>query len=469
MKRSGTDTIAAIATPLGEGGISVIRISGILAIPIADKVFKGKSLIAEVGTHTAHFGRIINKDGKVIDDVVATVFLAPNSYTGENSVEISCHGGILVTQRILELILNGGARHAEPGEFTKRAFLNGKLDLSQAEAVADLIHARSDSAHRASVQQLEGMLSDRIRQIRTKLIDSIGLLELELDFSEEGLEFIDKVKFQNSVEEAVEEINRLVESFKSGRVFREGVKVVIAGPPNAGKSSLLNALLKSNRSIVTDVPGTTRDTIEESVVIGDISFRLVDTAGLRVTNDVVELEGVKRTENEARTSDIILIVLDGSTSASSPDLPSIVKFLKSLASASNRRIFVLNKSDLPNKPTSEILNAFTTSRDPKPLRVSALMGSGLKDLEEVLVEMVFGGKERSGETSATVTNLRHFDALNRAKESLTLSLDSLEHRQSNEFVAVDLRNALDCLGEVTGEVTSEEILNNIFSKFCIGK
>ena len=469
MKRSVTDTITAIATPIGEGGISVIRISGSLAIPIADRVFKGKSAIADVTTHTAHFGRVINTEGRIVDEVVATVFLAPNSYTGENSVELSCHGGILVTQRILELLLTGGARHAEPGEFTKRAFLNGKLDLSQAEAVADLIHARSDSAHRVSVQQLEGKLSDRIRQLRANLIDSIGLLELELDFSEEGLEFIDKAKFQNSVEKIVEEINQLIESFRAGRVFREGIKVVIAGPPNAGKSSILNALLKSNRSIVTDVPGTTRDTIEESVVIGGVSFRLVDTAGLRVTNDVVELEGVKRTENEARTGDIVMIVLDASTSPGNLDLSKIAGFLTSVVPQSDRQIFVLNKYDLPSRPTSEILRALSSNEISRLVRVSALTGSGLKELEEALVETAFAGKERGGETSATVTNLRHFEALNRAKESLKLSLDSLEHRQSNEFVTIDLRNALDCLGEVTGEVTSEEILNNIFSKFCVGK
>jgi tRNA modification GTPase len=469
MKLSGIDTIAAIATPLGEGGISVIRISGNQAINIAEKVFKGKTRLMAAQTHTAHFGRVLDAQGNVIDEVVVTLFLAPNSYTGENTAEISCHGGVFVTKRILELILKERARHADPGEFTKRAFLNGKLDLSQAEAVADLIHARSDVAHRTSVRQLEGLLSDRIRRLRSSLIDSIGLLELELDFAEEGLEFVDKKRFRQSVGETIEEIDRLLGSFGAGRIYREGVKVVIAGPPNAGKSSLLNALLESNRAIVTDIPGTTRDTIEETVSIEGISFKLVDTAGLRETHDIVEREGVRRTEEEARTSDIVLLVIDASKSAGNTDQARLEEFVGGVASKAEKQIFVLNKSDLPQKPLSQVLGSLPKGQDAKHVEVSARTGSGLDRLQKVLVETAFSGKQRGNEATATVTNLRHFEALRRAKESLALSLDSLDHRQSNEFVSLDLRNALDCLGEVTGEVTSEEILNNIFSKFCIGK
>ena len=469
MRTSEIDTIAAIATPVGEGGISVIRMSGAEAISYAERVFEGRVKLTTAASHTAHFGRILDGVGNIIDEVVITVFLEPNSYTGENTAEISCHGGILVTKRILELVLKEGARHAKPGEFTKRAFLNGRLDLSQAEAVADLIHARSDAAHQTSVQQLEGVLSRRIQQLRSNLIDSIGLLELELDFAEEDLEFVDKTKFQQGVGETIKEIDSLTETFRAGRIYREGVKVVIAGPPNAGKSSLLNALLESNRAIVTDIPGTTRDTIEEAVNIGGISFKLVDTAGLRETQDVVEREGVKRTEDEARTGDILLLVLDVSLRAAMTHQASLEKFVARLAPADIKRILVLNKTDLPSKPAVEVLTSLAFRPDSAYVEVSARTGYGLDRLQKTLVDTAFSGSMPGIDATATVTNLRHYEALVRARKSLTLCVDSLEHRQSSEFVAVDLRNALDCLGEVTGEVTSEEILNNIFSKFCIGK
>jgi tRNA modification GTPase len=469
MKTSETDTIAAIATPLGEGGISVIRISGDQAIALSEKIFKGTTMLRTAASHTAHFGRVLDDDGNVVDEVVATVFLGPNSYTGENTLEISCHGGIFVTKRILELILKEGARNATPGEFTKRAFLNGRLDLSQAEAVADLIHARSDAAHRNSVRQLEGVLSERIRRLRSNLIESIGLLELELDFAEEDLEFVDKKKFQQGVMEMIKEIDHLLGTFKAGRIYREGVKVVIAGPPNAGKSSLLNALLESNRAIVTDVPGTTRDTIEEAVSIGGISFRLVDTAGLRETHDVVEREGVRRTEDEAQTGNIILLVLDASEHAETKHLKRMEQFVASLASPARKHIVVLNKADLPSKPVRQILASLAMNPESDYVEVSAKTGSGLDKLQKILVETALSGNAQGVDATATVANLRHYEALLRARKGLGLSLDSLDQRQSSEFVAVDLRNALDCLGEVTGEVTSEEILNNIFSKFCIGK
>ena len=469
MKRSETDTIAAIATPLGEGGISVIRISGDKAIALSEKVFKGKTMLGTAASHTAHFGRVLDDDGNVVDEVVATVFLGPNSYTGENTLEISCHGGIFVTKRILELILKEGARSAAPGEFTKRAFLNGRLDLSQAEAVADLIHARSDAAHRSSVRQLEGGLSERVQRLRSNLIESIGLLELELDFAEEDLEFVDKRKFQQGVVETIKEIDHLLGTFKAGRIYREGVKVVIAGPPNAGKSSLLNALLESNRAIVTDIPGTTRDTIEEAVSVAGVSFRLVDTAGLRETHDAVEREGVRRTEDEAQTGDIILLVLDASERADTAHQKRIKEFVAGLTSAAIKLIVLLNKADLPSKPAGQILASMAIDPESVYVEVSAKTGSGLDKLQKILVETAFSGNMPGIDATATVTNVRHYETLLRARKGLGLSLESLDHRQSSEFVAVDLRNALDCLGEITGEVTSEEILNNIFSKFCIGK
>jgi tRNA modification GTPase len=467
MKQGNADTIAAIATPLGEGGISVVRISGGEALRVADAVFRGKVNLQAAESHTAHFGRAYEADGGVIDEVVATIFVGPNSYTGEDTVEISCHGGILVTRRILHRILEQGARHAEAGEFTKRAFLNGRLDLSQAEAVADLIHARSTTAHQASIFQLEGILSERIQKLRSKLVDSIGLLELELDFVEEDLEFIDKREFRNSVAEAREETARLLGTFKLGRIYREGVKAAIVGPPNAGKSSLLNALLESNRAIVTEIPGTTRDTIEESVIIGGFSFKLVDTAGLRETQDPVEMEGIRRTEAEAQNSDMVLVVLDPSERAEKAGAWIPPQFCEALRSSA--LLVVLNKSDLRCKPPLEVLNESLLPPDAKFVQISAKTGQGIGDLQKIIVDMVACDKARMGESSATVTSARHYDALRRAEESLGLSLRSLEQGQSNEFVAVDLRAALDCLGEITGEVTTEEILNSIFSKFCIGK
>ncbi len=469
MKNPGADTIAAIATPPGEGGIAVIRVSGDRALEYSASVFSGREDLRSARSHTAHFGRVLDTDGNVVDEVVATVFLGPNSYTGENTVEMSCHGGILVTRRILDRILQQGARHADPGEFTKRSFLNGRLDLSQAEAVADLIHARSDSAHRASVQQLEGVLSERIRSIRSRLIDSIGLLELELDFVEEDLEFVNKTELTRAVSDAQAEIQKLLGTFRLGRIYREGVKVAIVGPPNAGKSSLLNALLESNRAIVTDIPGTTRDTIEEGVAFGGLSFRLVDTAGLRETEDVVEKEGIRRTAKEAKTSDIVLMVIDSSAEPHTFRNRAISEFcLKDIGSQASLLI-VLNKCDLPARGEADIPASFGLLEGVKAIRVSALTGAGIGELQQMLVSRALCDRTAAVDSSATVTSARHFDALRRAEESLGLGLNSLENNQSNEFVAVDLRNALDCLGEITGEVTTDDILEGIFAKFCIGK
>ncbi len=469
MKKSSKDTIAAIATPIGEGGISVIRVSGAQAIQIASSIFQGRGSLAEAASHTAHLGKVLASDGSVVDEVVATVFVGPHSYTGENTVEMSCHGGILVTRRILDQMLEHGARHAEPGEFTKRAFLNGRIDLSQAEAIADLIHARSSAAHRASILQLEGVLSGRIHTLRSKLVDLIGLLELELDFVEEDLEFVDKRELRHSVAHARDEADRLMKTFRLGRIYREGVKVAIVGPPNAGKSSLLNALLESNRAIVTDIPGTTRDTIEEGVVIGGVSFRLVDTAGIRETDNPVEREGIRRTAAEAENSDIVLLVLDGSKDADPSYDEAVCGFREKLKERAKTSIVALNKADLSCVLPEEVPGniGFSTSTD--CTRISAKTGMGVDSLQKLLLSKALRDTQHSSEEGATVTSARHFEALKKAEESLLYSLKSLDQGESNEFVAVDLRNALDRLGEITGEVTTEEILNSIFSKFCVGK
>lgn len=304
------DTISAISTPPGEGGISVIRISGGDAVSICDRVFLGKTKLIDSQSHTAHFGRIIDEDGSVIDEVVAVTFRKPNSYTCEDVVEISCHGGYLVTQKILRCILAKGARIAEPGEFTKRAFLNGRLDLSQAEAVGDLIHSQSEAAYRSSMRQLTGELSRQIKSVRDELLNLASLLELELDFSEEKVEFANRKVLEDRLVGSINVIDALLESFAVGKVYREGVRVTIAGKPNVGKSSLLNALLQESRAIVSEIPGTTRDTVSESLSVGGVLFRLTDTAGLRETTDAIEREGVNRAQKEAEQSDIVLLVMD---------------------------------------------------------------------------------------------------------------------------------------------------------------
>lgn len=468
MKLTPVDTITALATPIGEGGISVIRISGPDALGIAGKTFRGKSEIAEAKTHTAHFGEITGKNGMTIDQVIAVVFRNPNSYTGEDTVEISCHGGILLTKRIIETLIACGARHAQPGEFTKRAFLNGKLDLSQAEAVADLIHARSDVAHRSSLAQLHGDLSRRVQNLRNKLIESISLLELELDFVEEGLEFVDKTRVIEQLKQTVADMQTLLESYKAGRIYREGAKVVIAGAPNVGKSSLLNALLNENRAIVTDIPGTTRDVIEEAISIDGIMFKVVDTAGVRETENAVEEEGVRRTEIQAENCDVLLLVVDVSRDLSAKEEKDLGVLVRKKTPASAVKIVVFNKIDLVPGQNGQIARRGKFVSGYPSVKVSAVTQAGIEDLRKLLTDVTIHNSQTS-EGRITVTSARHFDALTRTMESLGLSLESLEQGRSGEFVTVDLRRALNSLGEITGEVTTDEILNDIFSKFCIGK
>ncbi len=459
------DTIAAISTAIGEAGISVIRISGKDAIEVADRVFRGKRKLKEVKSHTAHYGSIVDSVGKVVDYVVATVFRAPHSYTGEDTVEISCHGGIFVTRKVLEAILEAGARLAQPGEFTKRAFLNGKIDLSQAEAIADLIRSVTDLAYQSSLSQLEGSLSRKIKKMRDDLINLCSLVELELDFADEDLEFVDKPELANRIKSAIEEIDELIETFKYGKIYREGIKVVIAGKPNAGKSSLLNALLNENRAIVSDIPGTTRDIIEESLNIDGVLFRVIDTAGLRETYDIIEQEGVRRAEEQLKRADMILLVIDSIDEITESDIRLYHRVLNLAMNESKKCIIVFNKVDLLNGKevqAERIANNFPV------VRISALTGVGLDKLKKIMVEQSFGGVNKT-EASVVVTNVRHRDALVKARQSLLYALKSLEEGMPGDLVAVDLRAGLNHLGEIIGEVTTDDILNNIFSKFCIGK
>jgi len=464
---SQTDTIVALATPPGEGGLSVIRVSGPESLRIASRGFQGKIMLIDALTHTAHFGRFVGADGLLLDEVVAVVFRGPHSYTGEDTVELSCHGGILVSKRVIETLVSYEARLALPGEFTKRAFLNGKIDLSQAEAVADLIHSKSEAAHRSSLDQLEGALSSRVQKLRNQLLEAVSLFELELDFAEEGFEFTNKPEVKQSLANAIDEIRRLCSTYDIGRNYREGIKVVLVGAPNAGKSSLLNALLNDNRAIVTDIAGTTRDVIEEQISLKGLLFRIVDTAGLRQSNDVIEQEGIRRTEVQAGTGDILLFVIDISRNPDESEKLAILDFVNHKSPAGASKIAVLNKVDLVPGLNGEIRERTRFLGDIPNVKLSALTLQGFDDLKELLMRSA--GIEGISEGGVTITNIRHFQALNNTKGSLEMALASLQQRKSGEFVAVDLRRALDSLGEITGEVTTDEILNNIFSKFCIGK
>ena len=461
------DTIAAIATPIGEGGISVIRISGSNSLAVADRLFDGKRRIRDMASHTASFGNIIDphNNRRVLDEVVAVVFRSPNSYTGEDIVEISCHGGMLVTKSILNVLFEAGVRHANPGEFTKRAFLNGRLDLSQAEAVADIIQARTERAHRSSLDQLKGKLSKEIDAIRNDILNFCSLIELELDFAEEDIELANRDDFANRAGKVLRRLQELIESFNVGKVYRDGIKVVIAGKPNAGKSLLLNTLLQENRAIVTDIPGTTRDTIEESLNIDGILFRIIDTAGLRETNDPVESEGVQRTLQQIERADLALMIIDYSLNMSDEDIRYIDSILDKMNELDVDPLVVLNKIDITDG--KQFVDTGKLLHYPF-VKISAKTGEGVDVLKKQMVNLATHGKPYQ-EGSVLVTNSRHRDALVRAKQSLELALASIKGEASGEFVSVDLRAALDALGEITGVVTTEDILNNIFSSFCIGK
>jgi tRNA modification GTPase len=453
------DTIVAIATPPGEGGIAVLRVSGPDAIAVVDRRFHASVPLSAAATHTVHVGAILDEHGKRVDQVVCTIFRAPHSYTGEEVVEVSCHGGTYTSRRVLELLIEAGARMAQPGEFTKRAFLNGKMDLAQAEAVADLIHARSEAARRTSLEQLTGRLSREVHALRQSLIDAVGLLELELDFAEDGYEFLDRTKVSGLLNDARSAVERLLGSYAAGKVYRDGVKLVLTGAPNAGKSSLLNALLKESRAIVTDVPGTTRDVIEEGLSIGGVLFRVVDTAGLRVTADPVEREGVERAYEQLRSADVVIWVVD----LLDPVMPTR-EAVESIGGS--HLILALNKSDAA---PADAPNPKGADRHGRLLRISAKSGEGIHQLERSMLAVAIGRETPDTPEGITVTNSRHYDILQRSNRSLTLASESFTSGRTGEFLAVDLREALDALGELTGEVTTDDIMNEVFSKFCIGK
>ena len=443
-----TETIAAISTPPGEGAIALVRISGPAAVSIAEKIFRGKKRPSRFASHIQYFGDIVTESGGLIDEVMMSIHRAPASYTGEDIVEISCHGGTLVTAKVLEACLHAGARGARPGEFTERAFLNGKMDLTQAEAVIDLIRARTDLALRSATEQLEGKLGEQIKGIRDSLVDLLAHVEASIDFSEEGIAPDEGNSLRVRLDSVREQIAALLATADHGRILRDGVRVVIYGATNAGKSSLLNRLLGYERVIVSDAPGTTRDTIEETINLCGVPVRLLDTAGLRTSTSDIEREGIARTERSLQKADLRLHIIDRNAAP-----PAHFE-----QNANGNELLVLNKCDLPEHPEWKNTNA---------LRVSCLTGDGLGALENEILSRI--SKQNLRPENALAINMRHRDCLRRALEACDRARKTLDKTFSPEYLSVDLNEALEAVGEVIGTVGVEQILDSVFGQFCIGK
>jgi tRNA modification GTPase len=459
-----TDTIVALATPQGTGAIGVIRLSGLRAIEICDAVFGTKSLkkkkLAGAASHTIHFG-VIHDGDIIIDEVLASLFKAPHSYTSENTVEISCHGSPFIQQQIIQLFIKQGARMANQGEFTLRAFLNGKLDLSQAEAVADLISSNSATSHQVAMQQMRGGFSNKIKTLRQSLIDFASLIELELDFAEEDVEFADRTDLKNLVSSIQRIVQRLIDSFEVGNVIKNGIPVAIVGKPNAGKSTLLNALLEEERAIVSDIPGTTRDVIEDEINIEGVQFRFIDTAGIRETNDIIESIGVEKTYEQIKLSSIAIYLFDAHEITAS-ELKLIVDDITPHLHNS-QLVLVANKIDKEDLDyTKKEFSAFSDM-----LFISAKERTGVDDFKKHMVKLFDNRTVNITET--IVTNARHVEALRHTNSALIKVLEGLNHNVSGDFLAMDIRQALHYLGTITGEISSDDLLTNIFSRFCIGK
>ena len=461
-----TDTIAAIATGMSNSGIGIVRISGPEAVETAEKVYRsknGKKRLSEQKTHTVHYGYIYD-GGEMIDEVMVLIMRGPNSFTAEDTVEIDCHGGMLVMKKILEAILKNGARAAEPGEFTKRAFLNGRIDLTKAEAVMDLIQSENEYALKSSVNQLKGKVYDKIKELREKIIYEIAFIESALDdpehISTEG--YSDKLKV--IVDDLLQELSEMIRTFDNGRIIKEGIQVVILGKPNAGKSSLLNKLLGEEKAIVTDVAGTTRDVLEQFINLDGIGIHIVDTAGIRDTEDIVEKIGVDRARDKARDADLIIYVVDSSQNLSEDDF----KIMDMMSD--KKSIILFNKSDLNTVISMEYMEEVCKDfkEDHVILNTSMTEESGLKELEETMKEMFIHGKIDINE-EVTITNLRHKEALTESKDSLMLVKKSLLDEMPEDFYSIDLMNAYAALGRIIGEEVGEDLVNEIFSKFCMGK
>ncbi len=455
-----TDTIAAVSTAMTDAGISIVRVSGEDAIAVVDKIYKGKKekKISEQKTHTIHYGYIVDGE-ETIDEVLVMLMRGPHSYTGEDTVEINCHGGVYVTKRILETVLKYGARPAEPGEFTKRAFLNGKMDLSQAEAVIDVIHSQNEYALQSSVNQLRGSVQKVIREIREKILYHTAFIETALDdpehISVDGYgETLEKV-----VDELLVQMERLIDTADDGRIMREGINTVIVGKPNAGKSSLLNVLLGEDRAIVTNIAGTTRDVLEEHIQLRGISLNIMDTAGIRNTEDVVEKIGVDKARSYAEEADLIIYVVDASVPLDDNDI-EIIHMIQN-----KKAVILLNKSDLSTVINKKELKVWIN----KPMiEISTKEETGIHELEETLEHMFYKG-EISFNNEVYITNVRHKAALQDAYASLEKVKESIENQMPEDFFTIDLMDAYESLGSITGETVGEDLVNEIFSKFCMGK
>jgi tRNA modification GTPase len=463
-----TDSIVALATPSGAGAISVIRISGPEAISIGNSVFKSikNKDLSKQKTHTLHLGHIMD-DRKTLDEVLVSLFKGPNSYTGENTIEISCHGSTYIQQQIIQLLLRKGCRMADPGEFTLRAFLNGKLDLSQAEAVADLISSDNAASHQIAMQQMRGGFSNEIAKLREELLNFASLIELELDFAEEDVEFADRTQFHELLNRIEFVLKRLIDSFAVGNVIKNGIPVAIVGQPNVGKSTLLNALLNEERAIVSEIAGTTRDTIEDELVIGGIGFRFIDTAGIRETQDVVESIGIRKTFEKIEQSQVVLYLFDSlNFKVQSSDYIVEIEKVKNQFPL-KPLVVVVNKIELLlESELAEIRNKL------QPLNVilemiSAKQSIGIEELKNQLLSFVNTGALRNNET--IVTNTRHYDSLLKALEEVTKVKYGLETNLPSDLMAIDIKEALYHFGTITGQVTNDELLGNIFANFCIGK
>ncbi len=461
-------TIVAPATGTGAA-ISVIRISGKDSFTLLNKIFRPRVKDARVKAEAEGF-RIVYGDivenKELIDDVLVSFFKAPNSYTGEDSVEISFHASPYILQKILQMLVSRGASPARPGEFTQRAYLNGKMDLSQAEAVADLIASETEASHRLAINQMRGTYSDEINKLREKMLHFASLIELELDFGEEDVEFADLKELKIMVQEIKSYTDSLADSFRYGNVIKNGVPVAIVGKPNSGKSTLLNALLKDDRAIVSEIPGTTRDVIEDTIIIDGVLFRFIDTAGLRETADIIESLGIRKTYQKIQQSEIVLLMADASDTAEV--INKAYRAVSDQVSDSNKELILLvNKTDLLNAELIDDLKNSLTCKDTNCVMISALEGSGLDVLTSYLTKYI--ANSGAGNSALVVTNLRHYNALMQCSESLSRLIDGIDRQMTEDLLAMDLRQAIHYLGEITGEISTDDILGNIFKNFCIGK
>lgn len=456
-------TIAAISTAVGEAGIGIVRISGKKSLEIANKVFKGNKVeeLNEGHSKRLVYGHIVDRENnKIIDEVLISFMKGPHTYTREDMVEIYCHGGIISVRKVLDLVLKNGARLAEPGEFTKRAFLNGRLDLSQAEAVIDMIRAKTDKSFETSLNQLEGSVSAKIKEIRDILLEMIAHVEASIDFPDEDIEEVTYEDLEERALKVKEKIEKLLETADRGRILRDGLNTVILGKPNVGKSSLLNAILRENRAIVTDIPGTTRDIIEEYVNIDGIPLRIIDTAGIRKTEDIVEQIGVNRAKKSVEKADLIIAVFDISRELSDEDF-QIIDIVKD-----KKSIILLNKIDLPNKFSKSYIQSLIG--DKLIIETSVASGIGVEVLEKSIKDMFYSG-EVEIHSDTVITNLRHKNQLEKALENINSALNDIRNYIPIDCIEVDLKNCWDNLGEISGETIDEDILDKIFSEFCIGK